>query len=47
MVTLTTGIMFLVLICMHFWVWEILRRQAECAPTACEVVRDCPKFEKQ
>jgi hypothetical protein len=27
--------------CMHFWVWGILRRCSACAPTACEVVRDC------
>jgi len=45
-VTSTAGIMFLLFTCMHFWVWEILRRWSACAPTACEVVRDWPKFEK-
>jgi hypothetical protein len=46
MVTLATGIMFLILICMHFWVWGILRRWSVCAPTAYGVVRDCRRFEK-
>jgi xanthine/uracil permease len=45
MVTLATGIMFLLFTCMHFWGWEILRWTA-CAPTAYEVNRDCRKFEK-
>jgi hypothetical protein len=40
-VTLTAGIMFLLFTCMHFRVWGILRRWSACAPTACEVVRDC------
>jgi hypothetical protein len=46
MVTLTTGIMFLPFTCMHFSVWEILRRRSACVPTDYEVVRDCRKFEK-
>jgi hypothetical protein len=46
MVNLTTGIMFLLFTCMHFWVREILRRWFASAPTAYEVVRDCSKFEK-
>jgi len=41
MVTLTTGIMFLLFTCMHFWVWGILRKWSACAPTAYEVVRVC------
>jgi hypothetical protein len=45
-VTLTTGIMFLLFTCMHIWVWVILRRWSACAPIAYEVVRDCQKFEK-
>jgi hypothetical protein len=43
MVTLTTGIMFLLLTCMHFLVWGILRMWYTCAPTACEVVHYCLK----
>jgi hypothetical protein len=46
MVTLTVGIMFLLFTCMQFWAWGILRRWSACAPTACEVIRDCGKFEK-
>jgi hypothetical protein len=46
MVTLTTCTMFLLLTCMYFWVWEILRKWSECASTAYEVVRDCRKPEK-
>jgi hypothetical protein len=46
MVTLTTSIMFLLFTCMHFWLWEILRRRSTCPPTAYEVARDCRKFEK-
>jgi hypothetical protein len=45
-VTSTTGKLFLLSICMHFLVWEILRRWSACAPIAYEVVRDCRKFEK-
>jgi hypothetical protein len=45
-VTLSTSIMFLILICMYFWVWGVLRRWFACAPTAYEVVRDCRTFEK-
>jgi hypothetical protein len=37
MATFTTGIMFLLLTCMHFRVWGILRRWVTCAPTADEV----------
>jgi hypothetical protein len=47
MVTLTTGIAFLLFTCMYFWVWGILWRWSVCAPTAYEVVRDCRKFETQ
>jgi hypothetical protein len=48
MVTLTTGIMFLLFTCMHFWVWGIFAKEvgSASAPTVCEVVRDCRKFEK-
>jgi hypothetical protein len=46
MVTLTTDRMFLVFTCTHFLVWRILQRYFGCAPTACEVVHDCRKFEK-
>jgi hypothetical protein len=46
MVTLTTGIMFLLFTCVHFWVWGIVWRWSAWAPTAYEVVRDCRKFEK-
>jgi len=45
MVTLTSGIMFLLFTCMHFWVWKILLMWSVCAPTAFEVVRDCRMFE--
>jgi hypothetical protein len=45
-VTLTTGMIFFLFTCMHFWVWRILRRWPAHAPTAYEVVRDCRKFEK-
>jgi hypothetical protein len=45
-VTLSTSIMFLLFICMRFWVWGVLRRWFACAPTAYEVVRDCWTFEK-
>jgi hypothetical protein len=38
--------MFLLFTFLLFWVWGILRRWSACAPTACEVVRDCRKFEK-
>jgi hypothetical protein len=31
MITLNTGITFLLLTCMHFWVWEIIRRWSACA----------------
>jgi hypothetical protein len=41
MVTLTTGVMFLLLTCMHFCVWATLRKWSTYAPTAYEVVRDC------
>jgi hypothetical protein len=40
MVTLTTGITFLLLICLHIWVWGILRSWSTWAPTAYEVVSD-------
>jgi hypothetical protein len=46
MVTLTTGIMFLLFTCMYLWVWGILRQWSACAPTACEEVSNCRKFEK-
>jgi hypothetical protein len=46
MVTLTTGITFLLFTCMNLWVWEILRRWSTCAPTAYEVFLDYRKFEK-
>jgi hypothetical protein len=47
MVTLTTGIMFLIFTCMNFWVgWGILRRWSTCAQTTYEVVCDCRKFQK-
>jgi hypothetical protein len=46
MVSLTTGIMFLLFMCMYFWAWGILQRWSACAPTAYEVVRECLKFEK-
>jgi hypothetical protein len=45
-VTLTTGIMILLLTCLHFCVYGILRRWSACAPIAHEVVRDYRKFEK-
>jgi hypothetical protein len=45
-VTLATGVTYLLFICMHFWVWVILRRRSARAPTAYEVVRDCRKFYK-
>jgi hypothetical protein len=45
-VTLITGIMFVLSACMHFWVWGILRRCSACAATACEVVSDCRIFER-
>jgi diacylglycerol kinase len=45
MVTLTTG-MFILVTCVHFGVWRILRRRSACVPTDCEVVRDWRKFEK-
>jgi RsiW-degrading membrane proteinase PrsW (M82 family) len=38
MVTLITGIMFLLFTCMHF-AWGILRRWSTCAPSACKAVR--------
>jgi hypothetical protein len=41
MVTLTTGIMFLLFTCLRFWVWGILLMWSECAPTAYKAVRDC------
>jgi hypothetical protein len=47
MVTLTTGITFLVFTCMHIWVWGIFRRWFACVPTAYEVVHYCRKSEKQ
>jgi hypothetical protein len=37
MVPLTTGIMFLLFTCMHFWVWGVIRRWSACVPTAYEV----------
>jgi hypothetical protein len=46
MVTLTTGIMFLLFTCMHFWVWGILRMWFALVPTAYKVGHDCRKFEK-
>jgi hypothetical protein len=46
MVTLTTGITFLLFTCMHFWVWGTLRRWPACAAIAYEVARDCRKLEK-
>jgi hypothetical protein len=45
-ITSTTGIMFLLVTCMHFCVREVLRRWSACTPAACEVVRDCRKFDK-
>jgi hypothetical protein len=45
-VSLTTGIMFFLFTCMHFWAWEILRRWSACAPKAYEAVRDYRKFDK-
>jgi hypothetical protein len=45
MITLTTGIIFLLFTCMHFWVWGILRRWSVCDASAYEVVRDCRMFE--
>jgi hypothetical protein len=45
MVTLATG-MFLLLTCMHFWVWGLSRRWSACVTTTYELVRDCRKFEK-
>jgi hypothetical protein len=45
-VTLTISITFLVVTCMHIWVWGILRRWSACAPSAYEVVRNCRQFEK-
>jgi hypothetical protein len=41
MVTLTTGIVFLLLTSMHFKKQGTLRRWSASAPTAYEVVRDC------
>jgi hypothetical protein len=46
MLTSATGIMFLLFTCMHFWVRSVIRRWPACVPTACEVFRDCQKFEK-
>jgi hypothetical protein len=46
MVTLTTGVVFLLFTCMHIWAWRILLRWSACALTAYEVVRDCRKLEK-
>jgi hypothetical protein len=46
MVTLTTGIMFLLFSCMHYWMWGILQQWSTCAPTAYEVVWNCWKFEQ-
>jgi hypothetical protein len=40
MVTLTTGVMFLLFTCMHFWACWILWKWSACAPTAYEVVSD-------
>jgi hypothetical protein len=38
--------MFLLFICMHFWVWGILRRWSAHAPFAREVIRYCQNFEE-
>jgi hypothetical protein len=46
MVTVTTGIRFLLFTYMYFCVCETLRWWYARAPTAYEVVRDCRKFEK-
>jgi hypothetical protein len=46
MVTLTTGIMFLLLTCIHFCVWGKLRRLSTWAQTACEVGSCWRKFER-
>jgi hypothetical protein len=46
MITLTIDTVFLLLTCVHFWVWGVLRRLSACAPTAYEVARDCRNFEK-
>jgi hypothetical protein len=45
MVIMTTSIMFLLFICMHFWVWGILQRWPAFAPTTYEVVCNYWKFE--
>jgi hypothetical protein len=47
MVTLITGIIFLLFACMNISVWEILRRWSACEPIAYEAVCYCRKFEKQ
>jgi hypothetical protein len=47
MVTLTTGIMLLLVTRMYIWMCEILRRWSSCAPISYVVVRDCRKFERQ
>jgi hypothetical protein len=41
MVILTSVIMFLVFICIQFWVLGILRRWSTCTLTAYEMVRNC------
>jgi hypothetical protein len=42
-VTVTSGIMFLLFTCMHF---GGVGRWPACAPTVCKVVHDCRKFEE-
>jgi hypothetical protein len=44
--TLTTSIMSVLFTCMHFWVWEILRRWTACVLITYEVVCECQKFQK-
>lgn len=39
-------LLFLLFLCMHFWVWGILLRRSVCAPIAYEAVRNCEKFKK-
>jgi hypothetical protein len=46
MATLTTGIMFPLFTCMHFWVWGILRSFSACALTTYEAVHGCQTFQK-
>jgi hypothetical protein len=43
MVTLTTGIMFLLFVCMHFWVWGNFRKVVDVCG---DVVSSGPRLQK-